>query len=272
VRFIQVVALATGVMAVMLAVGCAHEDEALRGEMNVLRTQLAETNRAVNDIKVKMETLQTRVLMLEDRPKTGSRSSSAAEVQKDINRLKVVRLLPETQQEDEDDNWQEAQEQAERPRRGTPTIRIMDGVSEVVEHTGQEHRNSPAAEKEAQGKKQFDEAISFYRQKQYTAAVREFTTFLKANPGNTLGDDAVYYMGLCYLEDEEYQLAIDEFQRVLEWPNADCTPDAMLALAISYQGAGKADKALEMLEMLNRRYPDSAAAQKARVYLDNDTR
>jgi tetratricopeptide (TPR) repeat protein len=59
----------------------------------------------------------------------------------------------------------------------------------------------------------FTQALHYYVENEYNTAANLLTDQLKQDPGLVL---ARYYLGLCYMELEEYQLALDQFGQISE--------------------------------------------------------
>jgi len=108
------------------------------------------------------------------------------------------------------------------------------------------------------------QAFGDYASGRYQAAVHGFATFLQRFPNNSYASNAQFWLGDCYLNQQQYPQAIQEFERVInEYPNAPKSPDALLKIAIAKLQLGATDEARQAVETLNRRFPKSPATQKA---------
>jgi len=108
------------------------------------------------------------------------------------------------------------------------------------------------------------QAFGDYASGRYQAAVRGFETFLQRFPNNSYASNAQFWLGDCYFNQQQYPLAIQEFERVLnEYPSAPKSPDALLKIAISQLQLGATDEARQAVDSLSQRYPKSTATQKA---------
>ena len=73
------------------------------------------------------------------------------------------------------------------------------------------------------------QAFGDYASGRYQAAVHGFETFLQRFPNNSYASNAQFWLGDCYFNQQQYPLAIQEFERVLnEYPSAPKNPDALL--------------------------------------------
>jgi len=108
------------------------------------------------------------------------------------------------------------------------------------------------------------QAFGDYASGRYQAAIYGFESFLQRFPNNSYASNAQFWLGDCYFNQQQYSLAITEFERVLnDYPNAPKNPDALLKIAIAHLQSGESDEARQTISVLGQRYPKSPANQKA---------
>ena len=108
------------------------------------------------------------------------------------------------------------------------------------------------------------QAFGDYASGRYQIAIHGFETFMQRFPNNSYTSNAQFWLADCYFNQQQYPLAIQEFERVLkDYSNAPKSPDALLKIAIAHLQLGSTDKAREAIDTLNQRYPKSTATQKA---------
>lgn len=108
------------------------------------------------------------------------------------------------------------------------------------------------------------QAFGDYASGRYQAATHGFETFLQRFPNNSYASNAQFWLSDCYFNQQQYALAIQEFERVLnDYPSAPKSPDALLKIAIAKLQLGETDEARQAVDTLTRRYPKSTATQKA---------
>lgn len=108
------------------------------------------------------------------------------------------------------------------------------------------------------------QAFGDYASGRYQAAVHGFETFLQRFPNNSYASNAQFWLADCYFNQQQYPLAILEFERVLaDYQNAPKNPDALLKIAIANLQLGATDEARQAIDTLTQRYPKSTATQKA---------
>ena len=108
------------------------------------------------------------------------------------------------------------------------------------------------------------QAFGDYASGHYQTAIHGFETFLQRYPNNSYASNAQFWLGDCYFNQQQYPLAIQEFERVLsEYQSAPKNPDALLKIAIAQLQLGATDEARQAIDTLGQRYPKSTATQKA---------
>ncbi len=107
-------------------------------------------------------------------------------------------------------------------------------------------------------------AFADYASGRYQQAILGFEAFMEFYPGNYYADNAQYWLGECYYAQEQFSRAVEEFRKVAEnYPQGSKTPEALFKIASALQELNRDADAEEALELLRRKYPDSAAAQKS---------
>jgi tol-pal system protein YbgF len=138
------------------------------------------------------------------------------------------------------------------------------------EKTGSPPPPAPPSAREAPGRglasptEIYLQAFSDYASGHYGQAILGFETFLRHFPDNDYAANAQYWLGECYLGQQLYPKAAEEFQKTVQrYPQGAKTPDALLKLASVYQQLNQPDQATAALQILRQRYPGSPAARQA---------
>ena len=120
----------------------------------------------------------------------------------------------------------------------------------------------------------YADAASYQNNGAFDVAIEEWERFLKDFPQDPLAAKAQYYMGVCYLQTQQLQKAIDSFRKVVqEHPRADVLEDAYLNLGwsqFSLARAGEAElynEAANQFSELLRKFPQGKHAPQALFYL-----
>jgi outer membrane protein assembly factor BamD len=78
-------------------------------------------------------------------------------------------------------------------------------------------------------------AIKLYEDEDFEDAGTEFEALLLQYPGNSIVDDAQYYLGMCKFQREEFILSAFEFSKLIKnMPASEFVADAQFMLAESY--------------------------------------
>jgi tol-pal system protein YbgF len=108
------------------------------------------------------------------------------------------------------------------------------------------------------------QAFGDYASGRYQSAVLGFETFLQRFPNNSYASNAQFWLADCYFNQQQYALAIRQFERVLsEYSGAAKNPEALYKIAIAHLQLGATDQARQTVDLLNQLYPKSKATLKA---------
>jgi outer membrane protein assembly factor BamD len=78
-------------------------------------------------------------------------------------------------------------------------------------------------------------AIKLYEDEDFEDAATEFEALMLQYPGNSVVDDAQYYLGMCKFQREEFILSAFEFSKLIKnMPASEFVADAQFMLAESY--------------------------------------
>ena len=90
---------------------------------------------------------------------------------------------------------------------------------------------------------QYDIALGYYNNKQYSPAISTFEKLLEENNSHPLADNSQYWIGECHFARGNYYQAIIEFEKVFSYDAPDKKDDAQVMMGIAYLKAGAADNA-----------------------------
>lgn len=112
----------------------------------------------------------------------------------------------------------------------------------------------------------FAYALKKFKDKDYFEARTQFRIVILNAPGNTIVDQAQFYLGECHFEMNEYILAASEYERLLKlYPRSSFLDDAQYKVALCYDRLSpKSDldqkytlKAIEEFQRFLEDYPTS---------------
>ena len=87
-------------------------------------------------------------------------------------------------------------------------------------------------EQRREGVASFETAKANYDRGNYLDAIPDFKAYVEQYPGTDRTDDALYYLGECYIREKDYALASAQFDRLLrDFPTSPLQADALFELA-----------------------------------------
>jgi tol-pal system protein YbgF len=102
----------------------------------------------------------------------------------------------------------------------------------------------------------------------YEKAIKAFREFLAKHPASGLADNAQYWVAEGNYVLRNYKLALEEFTKVLNYPQSTKAPDALLKIGYVHYELGAWDKARKALTEVQERYPGTSVAKLAAARLD----
>lgn len=166
--------------------------------------------------------------------------------------------------------------------RGTMELHSINEFGEVVSSSGRpaepagpkvEPTPEPApTQARGTSRKDFDSRpVILYKKgmelingKQHDAAIAAFEDFLIQYPKHDYADNALYWIGEAYYDQQMYNRALSQFEQViLQYPGGNKVPDSMLKAAFCYRELGMRTRALELFTKLISSYPETNAARLA---------
>lgn len=109
----------------------------------------------------------------------------------------------------------------------------------------------------------FEIAHIDFLQNNYPQAIKRFTKFIQEKPHSTLLPDALLSRAIAHVNLEQYQQAMQDYERLLEaYPKHPNAQSALLELPKIYMFAGKPEKASQCLANYQTANPNSDALEK----------
>jgi tol-pal system protein YbgF len=102
----------------------------------------------------------------------------------------------------------------------------------------------------------------------YDLAMQEFNDYLKYYGKTVFAPNAQFYIGMIYLNKQDYTNALQAFDAVLEqYSDNPKIPDAHYEKGMCFLGLGKNNAAAQEFREVYNRYPDTEVAAKAKARL-----
>lgn len=113
----------------------------------------------------------------------------------------------------------------------------------------------------------YEQALSYFNQKNYDAALNLFQQLLKMDSNHELADNAQYWIGECHYLQGKYQQALSDFEKVFTYPKSNKNDYAQFKIALCYLRLGQRDRAREELQRFLDEYPKSGLRSRAQDLL-----
>ncbi len=122
----------------------------------------------------------------------------------------------------------------------------------------------------------YQAAFELLKEQRYEPAVMAFQQFLVSYPDSQLADNAQYWLAESYYVTQQYDLALDEFEKVISnYATSRKVPDALLKVGYCNYELQRWNAARRALGRVQADYPDTTAARLAEQRLkrmDSDGR
>ena len=159
---------------------------------------------------------------------------------------------------------------------GTRVSALAQQISEIKVQSAPitqrrfQNSGSGADSPEAAADDIFHEAYNDLVQGNYDLAIQGFNSFATSFPRSEKSDDALYYLGETYYNDNKFPLAIAAFTRVLtEYPTGDKVASALYKRALSELRIQEKETARDDFKAIIQRFPTSPEAGLARTQLES---
>ncbi len=117
-------------------------------------------------------------------------------------------------------------------------------------------------------RREYEEAYAAYKEHRHDKALALFKRFYKRYPGHNLADNAQYWIGEIYYDQEDYPNAILVFKEVVtRHAEGNKASGALLKIGFSYVGLDDPANARVFLKRVIKNYPFSESEAKARAKL-----
>lgn len=269
--------------------------------MQDLRKEISELRRSRADHRSRLEELQSRVFIMEDRLETAKladqrrgrvpelpvitvqpgRSAAGVGASAVGEPVPVLRIGPSSGKVDRSGAADAKDPYADADRKGIDAgarleISPVPPAPKVAAKA--RLRPSKAAGKGAaaasavgdaeSATKAYNVAYEAMRSGEIDAALAQFRAFGERFPRHDLSDNAQYWVGECFYARKEFAEALKEFRRVIdEYPTGNKVPDSLLKIGLSYQSLGDGRTAKDVLGQVVEIFPESSAARVARERL-----
>ena len=145
---------------------------------------------------------------------------------------------------------------------------LRKALVEYMSSSSQDYASStkPALSDE-EYRKLYEKYYRFYINEKYDSSIQGFRELLDSNRQHDLSENCQYWMGEAYYAKGQYDIALDTFQKVFDFPNEKKEDDAQLKIGICYIKLDDNAKAKKELQIYIDQYPRGEFVSKAKSYL-----
>ncbi len=105
---------------------------------------------------------------------------------------------------------------------------------------------------------EYSAALSAFRKHDFNTAIQGFESLLNASVDESLADNCHYWMGESYYGQKKYSEAVKEFNEVLGYKKSEKKADALLMMGNAYAMMGQKDEARKAYDKVASTYPVQA--------------
>ncbi len=255
----------TSILAIFIAVaisGCASQKhdlmmQEMQGSIKNVQDKTSDINKTQSESAEKMEELNAKITILEGK---------LNDINRDIDEIKTQAVKPQAARlHEEPPSPKEIKK--EEPKEEPRVEQQIEEPKEQPVAAAEEKQEETAREEEKVSSPEalYKEGQDLLNAEKQAEALSAFKSLVKHYPKNSLADNALYWMGEIHFSNKDYPAALIEFSKVAnDYPGENKAPDALLKLGATYQQMGEKDKATAALKELIARYPKSEAAKKVK--------
>ena len=118
-------------------------------------------------------------------------------------------------------------------------------------------------------KQSYDSAVEYYMNKEYKKSLEIFKNLVSFDADNSLSDNSQFWIGQIFYIQKKYNLAIEEYKKVLLMGDKNKAPDAEYKIALSYFSLDMIDEAMNQFDVIIVNYPNNIdLVKKSKKYIE----
>lgn len=283
---------------VMILNACAVQEDVLilNDKINVLSRQTGEVYKEISGLQEQVSKMKEGLRSIDTVKSVEVISKKQAHMGIQLEDIKMELMRLQDRIERQENRWQEltgrseAEDKvlAEKMQKLSDQITSLQArINDLEKNVSHEDKSAdkeaksdtPAVTKQAitvektkikvqkSAKEDYDEAYKLYKENAYRQAIEKFKTFLKEYPDSELAGNARYWLGECYYQQERYEEAILEYEKVVREHKGPKVSAALLKQGLAFHHLGDAKTAKFLMEKLLEEYPKTEQAEVARANL-----
>lgn len=168
----------------------------------------------------------------------------------------------------------------ERPEAKVPDKKekepvLSDSKPKVEETKPKPEVQKPSEDSEAAatgdpGKAIYDQGLELFRASKFNEAYKTFSDYISKYPKGKMAPNARFWLGDCYYNQQEYELAILEYQKVIaDYPSDGKAPSALLKQGLAFEKLKDNETAKIVYNKLLKEYPKSDQVETAKKRIES---
>jgi len=117
---------------------------------------------------------------------------------------------------------------------------------------------------------EYQKAFDLIKVGEYLAAEESLSIFIDLYSDTGFIDDAIYWLGESFYSQKKYNKALKEFEKIMKHhPNSEKLVEAILKTGFTQFELGDIEKSIKTLNQLIKSYPDSSSSRLAKEKLNS---
>ena len=240
----------------------------LAEQIMLLADQMNKTASDIDVVKKSSEDAQLQIQAAEIRAKEIEAKAAAAISEAEKKAAEAIAQAEEARKESEKITKIPVIEPEQVKSRYKDGKKIEPVTTEVAKVEPQETTPELETAANGPGKEIYDQALVLFRAGKYNQAYRVFTDYIEQNPTGKMAPNARFWLGDCYYNQQEYELAILEYQKVIaDFTKHPKAPAALLKQGLAFEKLKDKATAAIVYRKLMEEYPKSEqfTAAKKRI-------
>ena len=130
--------------------------------------------------------------------------------------------------------------------------------------------DSEAAAPGDPGKAIYDQGLELFRASKFNEAYKTFSDYISKYPKGKMAPNSRFWLGDCYYNQQEYELAILEYQKVIaDYPSDGKAPAALLKQGLAFEKLKDNETAKIVYNKLMKEYPKSDQVETAKKRIES---
>jgi tol-pal system protein YbgF len=232
----------------------SHQSKSSQSDNDMLKSTL---QKKVDDLSQQVAALSDQVNQNTSALKTGLPVAATAGTS-----VKALEKAPEKQPVEKAETQAPAAESKEKEASASQ--------AKPKAETKKTSEDSEAAAPGDPGKAIYDQGLELFRASKFNEAYRTFSDYIGKYPKGKMAPNSRFWLGDCYYNQQEFELAILEYQKVIaDYPTDGKAPAALLKQGLAFEKLKDNETAKIVYNKLMKEYPKSDQVETAKKRIES---